>query len=169
MMITEMVELRMWEHLLRNASGTTDIESTFWKSHDEGYALFVAVEAAFATVPDRSFVSNVDPILVQYLAGWCRQTTEGYPQNGGAIGVKRNHFVRRAFRAFVQTIAQAVKYGDIRYVETDRPMFGCLTIPQWFVDICMSDVQEEAERCNQLIEEGLVATSTLHDEKWLFE
>lgn len=150
MLDSKQTEIRLWNHILMQQYGTTDLASLKNEPQDaEGYAFFRAIDSAFCPMPN-IYEVTVKPELIQYLAGWCRDTVKGYYQSGGPIGEKPNHFVRRAFLAFMYTLREAVMCGKFRYYEPDRPMYGCFTLPQWFIDECISDAHEEALLWNEM-------------------
>lgn len=142
---------RLWDHILVQAYGTSDLSSLKHLPEDpEGHAFFLAVEAAFASNTTRiKDAVPVDRELVMYMAGWGRDTTRGQLQRGGPIGHRHNHFIRRALKAFLQTLRDAIKYGYLRY-DSDRALYGCFTVPQWMIDTFMAEAQDQAEHINTM-------------------
>ena len=148
---------RLWDFLLQQVYGTDDFRSIENPQNQdrEAHAFFLAMDYAFAGSSGRG--SDIFPIhreLVQYLAGWCRDSTNlrfHYPMTGGPVGEydSRNHFLARAFEAFIQTLRQAIKADPRRYA-VDRPMFGCLELPKWLVDKYIAEGQMEAEHIRNL-------------------
>ncbi len=134
----EKIRSRLWEHILEHAYGTSDlaairrdIASVGGKTKDiEGHAFFLAIDAAFTQTSDMRGCVPVDRELVQYLAGWCRESAFGEPQRGGPT---ENHFVSRALDGFISTLYEAIWRKRISRLEDGVSMFGCYKIPVWFI------------------------------------
>ena len=145
-------KLRLWNHILVLSYGTTDLSKVRHSRDPEGRAFFVAMDMAFASSGKMNDCVPVHRELVQYLAGWCRDTSQGYDEKGGPIGPNPNHFVRRAMDGFIQTLRQAVKRNQLSYVD-DRILYGCFEVPRWLVEKYVDEAQRDAEHQNRLWDE----------------
>ncbi|MDB5225160.1 MAG: hypothetical protein JWL87_112 [Candidatus Adlerbacteria bacterium] len=137
---------RLWDYVLVQEYGTADLSSLKELPPDPlGKAFFSAIEKAFAT---KDFVP-VDAQLVSYMAAWARDVAKGHDRRGGPLLPDHNHCVEWAFNAFIHTLIRAIEYGQVRYYDETRIMYGCFVLPQWLIDMCMDEVQERAERRNE--------------------
>lgn len=146
---------RLWDHILIQVYGTSNLASLKHLPPDpEGHALFQIVDAAFTDCNKMSGCVPVHRELVQYLAGWGRDMSQGYHQQGGPIGSRPNHFMRRAFRGFVETLKLAIVSNQLRHLDDNRIMYGCFVVPQWLIDKCLDEAQTNAAYLNKLWDEG---------------
>src|SRR4051812_20186390 len=78
---------RFWDDILLRTYGTTDISQVKDKKYRdlEGHAFFLAIDAAFTSCDKMHGYVPVDRELVQYMAGWGRDTTRGCNMVGGPI------------------------------------------------------------------------------------
>jgi hypothetical protein len=141
---------RLWQHIFVNAYGTSDLSTLKHAPPDpEGYAFFLAIDSAYTECDKMRGNVPVDRQLVQYLAGWARDTARGYDQRPGTD----NHFVNRALEGFISTLRDAIKRGQLRDYGDGRLLYGCFTVPQWLVDKYMDEAHEEASHLNKLWDE----------------
>ena len=141
----------LWNHILVQAYGTSDLtDRKNLPADPEGHAFFEAIDSAFCATDTYVAVHHE---LVQYIAGWGRDMSQGYDQRGGPFGPKHNHFVRRAFSAFIETLRVAIKTGKLRYHDPERIMFGCFVVPKWLIDKYMDEAHREAINRNKLWDE----------------
>lgn len=149
---------RLWSEVLRQVYGTTDLSTVTYvpPSELEAHAFFLLIDHAFGQNQKKSGYIPVERELVQYLAGWGRDVTRGYEQSGGPFDTpKHNHFIRRAYNAFYQTLRRAVQHGELRYFpEENRALYGNFVVPQWLIDQFMDELREQAEHDNSLWDES---------------
>ena len=142
---------RLWDHILVRTYGTSNLNGLKHLPPDpEAHAFFQSVDAAFTDCDKMSGCVPIHRELVQYLAGWGRDMSQGYEQHGGPIGPKPNHFMRRAFDGFVETLRRAIKLNQLLYFDDNRVMYGCFVVPQWFIEKYLDEARREAEYLNDL-------------------
>ncbi|HEV8677485.1 MAG TPA: hypothetical protein VN701_01490 [Candidatus Paceibacterota bacterium] len=141
---------RLWNHILVHAYGTADLGQVKKLPYDpEGHAFFYAISKAYTPCDNMRGSVPVDQELVEYLAGWARDTSQGYDEKGGPLGPHENHFVLRAFNGFIRTLRKAVMLNQLRYFADGQIMYGCFVLPQWLIDKYMDEARESAERDNE--------------------
>lgn len=141
---------RLWDHILVQVYGTTDLGEVKARYQDpEGHAFFMVLDMAFSSSDKMQGCVPVHRELVQYMAGWGRDVSKGYDERGGPLGPKANHFVKRGFDGFIETLRNAVKKNQLRYHDKDRVMYGCFVLPQWLLDKYLNEAQEQAEYLNE--------------------
>ncbi len=136
----EQMRGRFWYHLEQRTTA-----SLRGKKNPAAYALFASIDAAFADI-HRDFNDSLVPVhhrLVQYLAGWAKDSLEE-EQKGGVVGPDANHFLKRAYDGLFQTILGAIKKNQLRHFDDGRIMFGCLELPDWLVDHFIAEAKQEA-------------------------
>lgn len=117
-----------WDHLVREHSMPCD---------SEALVLVSCIDAAFVGMPrGDSDDMVVDHELVQYMAGWMRDSLNGHDhKNNHVVGHDANHFLKRAFNAFYLTVIRACQNNHKCVSERENGIyFGCL-------ELCPNQVQ----------------------------
>ena len=115
------------------------------------FALFSALSEAFTDCDKMSGLVPVHRELVQYLAGYATECLEGEPE-GGVIHPNANHFLKRSYDGFFETVRGAIKEKQLRHFEDGRILYGCLELPKWLVDFYANEAAQEAENLRKIRE-----------------
>lgn len=139
---------RLWDYIEARHASDTRCKVPELR---EANALILAIDEAFTPTQQLGYFVPVYYQLVQYLAGWNREMlADGGTLRGKVRGKpgEANHFLARAFSAFVVTLAEGVRQDRLGHFE-GKAMFGCFPLPDWFVEKYETEMRQRAERLQQ--------------------
>jgi len=105
--------------------------------------LVEAIDIAFTNTSSTPSQMPVSREMIQYLAGYTDQLLKGTAK-GDVVGHNENHFLKRTFDGFFQTICVALKEERTHECDNGDVTFGCLVLPKWLVQECAEQVKEQA-------------------------
>jgi hypothetical protein len=140
---------RFWEHLV----ALQDYEHSRCTNPEfrEAYALIMAIDSAFTPQNELGYFVPVYYELLQYIAGWNREMLVSGSMGGKVRGPggEVNHFLARAFNAFIQTLAEGVRKNLLTRFD-GKVLYGCLLLPDWFVEKYEAEVRAAEEHLRDM-------------------